>query len=170
MSKREKTTRTLISGNYPTGSKMGGKMNTSDRKAVVAWNKSRRDAMTPEQKKADYEQRVRRSRDVARKAKRADTIEGKIDVLKETAGDVGKIFHSPLKLVSKKLKQNKSIRDDREAGRKKSAKAVARTQKRLRQSLEYGKTIEAELKKRIQNNPNISPREKAKLIKRLMSK
>lgn len=155
---------------FTKSGELGSNMDASDRKAVVAYNKSKRDAMTPEQKKADYQQRVKRSRAVARKAKKADIREGKIDVLKETASDVGKIAHSPLKLAYKKSKQYKSISDDKEAGRKKSAKAVARTQKRLRQALERGKTIEADLKKRIQNNPNMSPREKAKLINRLMRK
>jgi len=51
---------------------LGSKMNASDRKAILAYNKSKRDEMTPEDKKVDYQGRVKKFRGVAKKAKKAE--------------------------------------------------------------------------------------------------
>lgn len=71
MSKQKKKVMTTISTGRGPGI-LGSKMSASDRKAVLAYNKSKRDEMTPEQKKVDYQQRVKKSRSVARKARKVE--------------------------------------------------------------------------------------------------
>lgn len=81
MSKKKRTYTEVATGRGP--GVLGGYMDESDRKAILAYNKSRRDEMTPEDKKADYKRRVKKFRGVAKKAKEAEASSNRKQFVKD---------------------------------------------------------------------------------------